>query len=332
MAATARSLCDSREIICVHCKKKVIEYVQCCKCNEVFHPACMNQAAQKKNPTCKHELQVNEVLTSKTVEVLLAENELLRELVRELQSKNQVLEENSQLLKEKIDFLYEKARKSSNEKTEAKNSGKFQFVNNGPAPKRQATRNTNMAEATASKPDVRFQKPNLEGERETGETGTNKQTIIHPNQVKLAIHQAQTMAKINELQDLTGNSESNEEGWQVQRQRRQRNHFLIGRNKCASTGISSVPKPTTLHVTRLHPGTKSVELEGLLRNEFPEVKCEQLNSKHPEAYSSFKVTINHSNFKAAWSQEIWPEGARVSKFFSKRGLPLERGKVMAPTQ
>nr|CAI5834581.1 unnamed protein product [Callosobruchus analis] len=68
---------------------------KCRKCLNSFHPACLEQAAEQKNVQCSHEA----VKVRKTSECLvpeeLTENELLRTLVKELQSKNQILEETA---------------------------------------------------------------------------------------------------------------------------------------------------------------------------------------------------------------------------------------------
>nr|CAI5836782.1 unnamed protein product [Callosobruchus analis] len=102
-------------VTCVHCKKRVVNVAKCRKCLNSFHPACLEQAAEQKNVQCSHEA----VKVRKTSECLvpeeLTENELLRTLVKELQSKNQILEENGQLLREKVKNLQDKLQKYENE-------------------------------------------------------------------------------------------------------------------------------------------------------------------------------------------------------------------------
>ncbi|CAH1969186.1 unnamed protein product [Acanthoscelides obtectus] len=92
--------------LCLHCKKKVVNVVKCKKCNNSFHPACLEQAGELKNTNCMNE---SSKVRRESVNMLLWEEstelDLLRTLVKELQSKNRIAEENSQLLREKVHFL-----------------------------------------------------------------------------------------------------------------------------------------------------------------------------------------------------------------------------------
>ncbi|KAG5883414.1 hypothetical protein JTB14_031302 [Gonioctena quinquepunctata] len=68
------------------------------------------------------------------------------------------------------------------------------------------------------------------------------------------------------------------------------------------------------------PNTEPDELKKMLEPNFPEVLCERHNSKHPDLYTSMKVTIKHENLRKAWKGEVWPNGALVSNFLWKRKL------------
>ncbi|CAH1982968.1 unnamed protein product [Acanthoscelides obtectus] len=69
-------------------KKKVVNVVKCKKCNNSFHPACLEQAGELKNTNCMHE---SSKVRRESVNMLLCEDstelDLLRTLVKELQSK-----------------------------------------------------------------------------------------------------------------------------------------------------------------------------------------------------------------------------------------------------
>ncbi|CAG9814741.1 unnamed protein product [Phaedon cochleariae] len=105
------------EKTCFHCNKKVENDSKCIKCKYSFHPACLRQAAAKKNAVCAHEvdgkLSVHNMVSSvptpaKECQVCQAketEIQLLNMLVEELRSKNRILEENSGLLKEIAELL-----------------------------------------------------------------------------------------------------------------------------------------------------------------------------------------------------------------------------------
>lgn len=96
--------------MCVHCKKKVVNVVKCKKCSNLYHPACLEQAAEQRNTECNHEAVKVRKASANIIAEESIEVELLRTLVRELQGKNQVLEENNILLREKVNFLETKLR------------------------------------------------------------------------------------------------------------------------------------------------------------------------------------------------------------------------------
>lgn len=94
---------------CCHCKKSVTEVVKCRKCGNSFHPACLTQASRLRSAECVHvtesKVRSGSVVDCDDTQKLL----LLRTLVKELQSKNQILEENC-LLREKVSNLEEKLK------------------------------------------------------------------------------------------------------------------------------------------------------------------------------------------------------------------------------
>lgn len=108
---------------CSYCKKDVVNMVQCVKCREIFHPACIKQAAQKKTAVCRHEtgdftnqgqaevkdrmVAVSEPIGDSLGSCLEVEVRYLKKLVCELEHKNRILEENCSLLREKVS-LFEK--------------------------------------------------------------------------------------------------------------------------------------------------------------------------------------------------------------------------------
>ena len=146
---------------------------------------------------------------------------------------------------------------------------------------------------------------------------------IDRRMVNNAVLEAQTRNKMIELQQLGNeniNDDYQEKGWQKVGRRNRR--YVIGRNE-ADSGIQAVPKFVSLHVTRLSPNTKPEDLQNMLARQFPEVKCEEHTSKHPELYSSMKVTIKQENFHNAWRKEIWPNGAIVSRFLTRKRTHLD---------
>lgn len=85
-----------------------------------------------------------------------------------------------------------------------------------------------------------------------------------------------------------------------------------------STGLGNlrvVPRKSYLHVTRLHPDTTTADVVEFLDGKIMDISCEQIKSKFPEHYSSFKVTINSDDRERAMDPKLWPKGAFVTRFF-----------------
>ncbi|KAJ3640428.1 hypothetical protein Zmor_003725 [Zophobas morio] len=84
------------------------------------------------------------------------------------------------------------------------------------------------------------------------------------------------------------------------------------------SSITVAPKKAFLYVSRLSPGTKPESMVDLLKADFPEVQCEELESKFPQHYASFKIIIDLLNYERAMDPTIWPYGIYVTRFFQKK--------------
>lgn len=100
--------------------------------------------------------------------------------------------------------------------------------------------------------------------------------------------------------------------------RRKNNKFAIYGIAVETAAIKAVPRKSSLFVSRIMPGTTSGDMEAFLRDDFPEVACIELPSKHPDSYASFKVTLNSDNFSKAHTPDRWPSGVYVDRFFQKK--------------
>ncbi|KAG5872589.1 hypothetical protein JTB14_029707 [Gonioctena quinquepunctata] len=144
-------------------------------------------------------------------------------------------------------------------------------------------------------------------------------------EVNTAIVTAEATNKMRDIQDLGINSD--EQKWEKVSYRKHfknNRRYMVGGNEEIS-GISTLPKVISLHVTRFTSNTNSDDLKKVLVKHFPEVGCEEHPSKLPDLYASMKVTIKQENFSRTWQREIWPSGALVSRFFGKkRTAPQEQ--------
>lgn len=90
--------------------------------------------------------------------------------------------------------------------------------------------------------------------------------------------------------------------------------------------LLSAPRLSFLHVYKLHPETTEHQLTEYLKAMFAEVECEKLNSKFPQYYASFKVSIQQDNLTRAMDPAIWPAGTHVNKFYHGKKLPAPMAK------
>lgn len=103
----------------------------------------------------------------------------------------------------------------------------------------------------------------------------------------------------------------------VERKRRSRsNTGIIGINKEESV-VRGVARLCHLHVYRLEPSMEPEQLSKfLVSGGVLDVRCEKLNSKFPESYSSFKVTASRKYYEILMKPDLWPEGVCVNRFLA----------------
>lgn len=132
-------------------------------------------------------------------------------------------------------------------------------------------------------------------------------TSISAEAVKVAIENATNMMQDGDNTPFTKVSYRNK-----------RSKTIIGSNSESVISLKRPLKLAFLHVYKLHPETTVADVKNFLEPIFPEVQVEQLNSRYPDYYSSFKVTINETKLDAAMTPTLWPAGACVNRFFHLR--------------
>lgn len=101
------------------------------------------------------------------------------------------------------------------------------------------------------------------------------------------------------------------------RRRSRKQNTIIGCSSQDST-LKEPVKLAFLHVYKLHPETTVSELTDFLKPVFPEVQVEQLTSRYPKYYASFKVTISENKLSAALTPTLWPKGVCINRFFHRK--------------
>lgn len=98
--------------------------------------------------------------------------------------------------------------------------------------------------------------------------------------------------------------------------------IIYGAKGASNPGdLKGVPRLGFIHVSKLDPATTPDAVETYLKQIVPGCRCEQLDSKHPDVYSSFKITVPYDNITQVMNPSIWPTGARLDRFFHGRRGP-----------
>lgn len=106
---------ESKPNLCNLCNKKVVDSINCIKCNAMLHRSCWNKCKKSSSAICVHVSSMEES-SCESISTPITENnfeneflkmqvKLLNELLVEMKSKNLVLMKNNELLIEKIKFL-----------------------------------------------------------------------------------------------------------------------------------------------------------------------------------------------------------------------------------
>lgn len=96
---------------------------------------------------------------------------------------------------------------------------------------------------------------------------------------------------------------------------KRKNNTIHGTSNEAS--IKGATRYAFLHVSRLQPDlTEDKLIQYLEMKKFTSIKCEKLQSKYPEEYSSFKVSIPMCNLEDIKKPEVWPQDVCINRFFA----------------
>lgn len=98
-------------------------------------------------------------------------------------------------------------------------------------------------------------------------------------------------------------------------------HDIIYGSKCDSSEIKGVPRVGYVHVSRLDSKTTADSVSNYLNQIIPGCSCEMLNSKFPNIYSSFKITVSLDDVSKVMNPSVWPMGVRINRFFHRRVTP-----------
>lgn len=306
----------SSVINCKKCKSKVINDVKCTECKSSFHRSCaklLNLKISDQNSVncCVKLTQTEEdvdVAFFDAVEGIIDSNNKI-----DVRFFNYIIKQKDLLineLREKINIL----------------NNQIEFLTSNRQIQEQKVQTRQKTERTDTNP-YQCSKINKEKPEASPNVGNDKSRISSKT-VSNAILEAQTQLKMNEYVNLAQPTTSvdknilsadanHSQPWATVQNKRRRQNLIVGTNS-KDTNIRGVEKKVALHVCRIEPSIKTEELQSFLQSSFPEVICEKLNSKFPDIYSSFKVTISQNNFKSAMDPLKWPANACIRNFLQSR--------------
>ncbi|KAJ3656835.1 hypothetical protein Zmor_015880 [Zophobas morio] len=125
----------------------------------------------------------------------------------------------------------------------------------------------------------------------------------------------------NETLDNNKTLQNEDDNWNKvkskKKHHRESNKPITGCTVDNST-LKTVPRRSFIHVYRLNPSTTTKDIEDhLCMSNIRTFGVEKLQSRYPDLYSSFKVTIDHKDQDVAMKPETWPPASCVNRFFHR---------------
>lgn len=329
------------------CCQKRNTVLVCIRCYNVYHPSCANRIAHlkviegHKVVCCRkdvEELSKDKLTPMNSSESTVHLQGLYEKLISEIEDKNLILKENNNLLKDKIKFL--------ENLLSGINSQKQQGGDKPVAWKPSVNKSHNSAAYQNDNYNQSKQNDNYNQGKQTNVQGSKIKSIVGDAEIiNQGLEQSKALADgqntnkamqvaVNNALLATKSTESTDGDFTVvQRRRKRANNVKIG-TAISETGpnrekntvlLKSAVIYKSLHVYKLQASTSEEEVIQYLKNRgFMGVKCEKLNSRRPDEYSSFKVSVTDTDYDKLNCEETWPTGVRFNHFLHRLGrLPVQ---------
>lgn len=288
---------------CPICNCKIVQGVKCRKCSLRIHSkrcAKLEETDNIENFVCEICLQNGHNLSQKAV--IDVENEgnicnlrleikYLKELLSEksLTIKNQEITINS--LQSQVNLLHNVLVQNSENKQDL------------PSMKQRSDHGHQF--------EVRLQ---------AAQKPTSNTLSDNTNSQKKVVPSDNNTRSVQKISNNGRNSKQEDPFIEVKsRKHRRPNKPIVGTN---DNRVDQIIKPADtkafLHVYKLHPSTTTQNMIDFLKPIFPDVEVSKLDSRYPDYYSSFKVTVKETMLTAATSPTLWPKGTCVNRFFHRK--------------
>lgn len=149
-------------------------------------------------------------------------------------------------------------------------------------------------------------------------TKSNPRQKFVPANISAAIHEANATNICSEIINL--NKTETAYATVLRKNIKPRN-ILVGTMCNGDQGLKAATTMSNVkyfHSTNWKPHTTLNEVERHLKKIDPAIEVEQLNSRNPEKYASFKVTAPTTVAPKLLRAEVWPESVFLNEFFRSR--------------
>lgn len=327
--------------VCKRCNKNVVSALKCEICHNLYHVSCAKLTNNVKfvNDTkiicCEETLCQNdsdgiffdakEMLVNVDNKVDL---QLFNYIIRQKDIIIQELRDKITLLNNHIDILNKYQIFNEGEQKPNSNSKISTIAETKKVSNKNERKSNSMTKDVGNPVTVNKQNPiNVNNQQNSN--------IISRENLSSGIMQAQSQLKLQECINLSSDitthssqllntpvSSQKKEQWSEVVKKKRKRSLVVG-NNTVNMSVKGVPKTIDLHVYRVDTQTTVTELAAFLRPNFPEVICESLESRYPDLYTSYKVTIFEEHFKKAMDPQFWPKGACVQRFLVMRKKKME---------
>ncbi|XP_072401867.1 uncharacterized protein [Diabrotica undecimpunctata] len=297
---------------CKKCKKTVVNGVKCINCDASIHVSCARKSNNVKFINdelieCCLPVKPEDQIFLEAMDNLITDDKVIdinifKYIIRQKDTLIKELYGKIDLMSQHIDLL----KQLNSQKNVVENQEQLIHQN------KVINKDTLMDSV-----ETKSVRQPINANKDRTVASSSQKCEVTKKDVSEAILQVTTEQKLNEY-IYVGESNQEKSEWTEVDRRKKRKHLVVGKNTemiLNGKEIKGVHKLIDLHVYRVDPDMTAENMRELMKTTFPEVKVESLKSKHPDIYSSFKVTIFNNNFKEAMSPKIWPCGAHVQRFF-----------------
>ena len=116
-------------------------------------------------------------------------------------------------------------------------------------------------------------------------------------------------------QGLVEQNTKTEDGFKEVISRKKQRRLSTVNGASTNTNLKGACKYRHYHLYRLNPETTEADIvKHVKMTNNTDVKCEKLISKHPDEYSSFKISVIEGQHEFMENADTWPQGARINRF------------------